>query len=76
MVGVELASIRAQVDAARSHARTHRHFGRAARLYRAALRSLDELESDHGPSADAALVRARALVGVASCETERVRTGR
>lgn len=67
----QLASVVMQVDAARSHARTHRHFGRAARLYRAALRSLDRLERGSGPSADVALVRARALVGVASCETER-----
>ncbi len=70
-MSVDLASVVTQVEAARSHARTHRHFGRAARLYRAALRSLDRLERGSGPSADAALVRARALVGVASCETER-----
>ncbi len=68
---MDLASVMMQVDAARSHARTHRHFGRAVRLYRAALRSLDRLERGSGPSPDVALVRARALVGVASCETER-----
>lgn len=64
-----LAAVMAQVADARARARVNRHFGRAAQMYRTALRRLDAL-GDGVPRAEASAVRARALVGLAACSTE------
>ncbi|MDO8150629.1 CHAT domain-containing protein [Isoptericola sp. b408] len=67
----ELASIRSEVEAAREQARSRRRFVRAARQYRAALQRLDGLGAARAGADDVRAVRARALIGLASCETER-----
>ena len=62
--------VQGQIERARAHARNHRHFGRALRTYRAALRSLDALASSSNLDG-IGMARARVLVGIATCEYER-----
>ena len=59
--------VQGQIERARAEARSHRHFGRALRTYRAALRRIDGLT----PSDGVTRARARVLVGIATCEYER-----
>ena len=62
--------VQGQIERARADARNHRHFGRALRTYRAALRRLDAL-TEPAVVRSVARARARVLVGVATCEYER-----
>lgn len=64
-----LATVRAEVDEIRSHARAHRQFSGALSRYESVLVRLDALE-DEATARDVAAVRARVLVGIAACEGE------
>ncbi|MFE5336343.1 CHAT domain-containing protein [Isoptericola sp. NPDC056573] len=64
-----LATVRAEVDEIRSHARAHRQFSSTLGRYEAALVRLDRLEGE-STAAEVAAVRARVLVGIAACEGE------
>jgi tetratricopeptide (TPR) repeat protein len=64
-----LATVRAEVDEIRSHARAHRQFSSTLSRYEAVLVRLDALEAER-TAAEVAAVRARVLVGIAACASE------
>ncbi|GAA1715399.1 CHAT domain-containing protein [Isoptericola hypogeus] len=68
-MGHTYADLLAEVDATRSHTRTHRQFGRGLRRYRAVLAWLDDVDGSV-PDGQVAALRARVLVGIAACEGE------